>query len=167
MTSRGDVDMLAPSVQARWRETIVVELRLRGASGRRIADALAEVETHCHESGHSAPDAFGPAVDYARALDLPDESRWTPAQLVATCAALVLLVGGVGASLLGGVYVAGGQRTEISAGLLVSYGASIMVMAIASSAGARLLRLALGHPVWFTHGVAPTLAAVPLVGLPL
>lgn len=166
MRHNPDIEALAPSIEARWREAFIVELRLQGASGRRIADALAEMQTHCRESGQGAADAFGPAVHYASALDLPDESRRTPAQLVATWVALLLLVGGVGASLASTVDVVRGQRTEISVGLLVSYGASIIVMAIVFAAGGRLLRFALSHPVWSMISVALAMAAVPLVGLP-
>lgn len=48
-----------------WRTTFVLELRERGADGRVVGEALAEVEQFCRDSGQSAPDAFGDARAYA------------------------------------------------------------------------------------------------------
>ncbi len=52
----------------KWTEDFVVELRLRGVTGRDIGDALKHVESYCQDSGESPDEAFGPAPDYARSL---------------------------------------------------------------------------------------------------
>lgn len=167
MTFEQDLAMLAPSVETHWRDDFILELRLRGVRGAVITDALAEVETHCHESGQSAAQAFGPAKDYARALELPDESGWTPAQLVRTWSAMLLLLAGVGLSILGGVDLLRGERAEVSAGLLVSYGAIVVVMVVVFVMGRHVMRVFMDHPVWSTVGFSLAMAGVFLVALPL
>ncbi len=62
MTSTGS------ALPKKWAEDVVVELRLRGVSGRDIGDALTHVESYCQDSGESPDEAFGPAADYARSL---------------------------------------------------------------------------------------------------
>ncbi len=55
-------------VPKRWRDAFVLAMRERDADGRRIGDALAEVEQFCQDSGRNAQDAFGPAGAYAAEL---------------------------------------------------------------------------------------------------
>jgi hypothetical protein len=62
---------VAPGVDPEWADAFVVELRLADVPGAVIGDALAEVGSHCAESGESPHDAFGDPVEYARSLDLP------------------------------------------------------------------------------------------------
>ena len=64
---------LAPHVDGAWAEAFVVELRLRDVPGRTIGAALAEVESHCAESGEQAEEAFGEPVAYAVSLGLRPE----------------------------------------------------------------------------------------------
>jgi hypothetical protein len=61
-----------PHVERPWRDEFVITLRLRGATGAAIGDALAHVESFCAESGESAEAAFGRTSEYARSL--PTES---------------------------------------------------------------------------------------------
>ncbi len=70
----------APSDLAQWRASFILELRLRDVSGASIADALAEVESHCAETGEEAPAAFGDPVSYAATLvqELPEDARRPP-----------------------------------------------------------------------------------------
>lgn len=62
----GDPGAIAPTVDKRWRDDFIVELRLLSVSGDRIGDALMTVETHVSESGESAQEAFGGAKAYAQ-----------------------------------------------------------------------------------------------------
>ncbi|NJC24138.1 hypothetical protein BJ994_003214 [Arthrobacter pigmenti] len=64
---------LAPAVEEEWAEKLILELRLTGVSGKRIGDALSEVNSHCADSGQNAHDAFGDPVEYARSLKLPPD----------------------------------------------------------------------------------------------
>lgn len=62
---------LAPHVDSEWIQEFTLELRVRGVAGDDIGAALAEVDSHCAESGEAAQEAFGSARDYAVSLDLP------------------------------------------------------------------------------------------------
>lgn len=70
MSGRKDFDLagMAPHTDPQWVEDFVIEQRLLGVLGTRIGDALATVDSHLEESGQSAQEAFGPAVEYAREL---------------------------------------------------------------------------------------------------
>lgn len=166
MSKADDLDVLAPSVEANWRDAFVVELRLQGAGGPTIADALLEVEAHCSESGQSAMDAFGPAVDYAKALQLPDESRWTGRQLARTWVQLLLVVGGAWFILEGGMAMVLGEEAQINLASLVSALASVVAMVLVFVFGDRLLRFVMEHMVLAAVGFAVVIAALVAVGLP-
>jgi hypothetical protein len=60
-----------PGVDRAWADAFVLELRLADVPGRLIGDALAEVASHCADSGETPDDAFGDPVRYARSLGLP------------------------------------------------------------------------------------------------
>ncbi|MGO1385454.1 MAG: hypothetical protein ACTHU1_11800, partial [Arachnia sp.] len=125
MNENARPEQLAPSIEASWREAFVLELRLQGASGSTLADALSEVETHCADSGESALEAFGDPVEYAGALDLPDESRWTVAQLVRTGVGLLLVVGGFSLAAWGVSALFLGGDAHLTVGRLVSGGVTL------------------------------------------
>jgi len=55
-----------PHVDRSWADRFVVELRLQGATGEQIGDALGEVGDHCADAGHDAHSEFGEPVQYAR-----------------------------------------------------------------------------------------------------
>lgn len=166
MTRDGTPEALAPSIEAGWRQAFVVELRLQGASGSAVADALVEVETHCAESGERAVDAFGPAAQYARALALPDETNWTPLQLARTWVRLLLFVGGFWLATWGGAALFLGDRAELSLDWLVSAAVTLIAMVLVFSFGNRLMRFILDHVVWATMGFIVVLALVVVSGLP-
>lgn len=62
---------LAPNVDPKWAEAFIVELRLQGVSGETLGAGLAEVDSHCAESGEPVATAFGDPHQYARSLELP------------------------------------------------------------------------------------------------
>lgn len=166
MMKNEELDTLAPSVDVTWRDAFVLELRLQGASGPAIADALVEVEAHCAESGQSAIDAFGPAVDYAKALELPDASRWTGPQLLRTWVQLLLVTGGVWLVFEGGIALALEEESVINLASAVSALATLVAMILVFVFGDRLLRFVVEHVVLAGGGFAVVLAAVVAVGLP-
>lgn len=47
---------------------LLLAMRLRDVPGRQIADALAQVDSHCAETGEDPRDAFGPPGEYADRL---------------------------------------------------------------------------------------------------
>jgi len=166
MMKNEELDTLAPSVDVTWRDAFVLELRLQGASGRAIADALVEVEAHCAESGQSAIDAFGPAVDYAKALELPDESRWTAPQLIRTWVGLLLIVGGFSFAAWGGVALAQGEAADVTVGALVSGVVTLTLMVLLFVFTDFVVRLAVDHTWWAALALVAALAVTVLSGLP-
>ncbi len=55
----------------KWFDELVLELRLRQVHGSAIGDALASARELLDDTGQEAEEAFGPARDYAAALELP------------------------------------------------------------------------------------------------
>ena len=51
-----------------YRNALLLALRLRDVPGPRIAEALAEVDSHVAETGEDPEAAFGPAATYAEQL---------------------------------------------------------------------------------------------------
>jgi hypothetical protein len=96
---RGPRNLLDP-----WRDAFVLHLRRAWVDGRAVGDALAQVDSHCAESGQDPQEAFGNAAPYAAdiaaALD-PARHTCRPARWQAG------VLGGGGmlgvAGLLGGV----------------------------------------------------------------
>lgn len=64
---------MAPHVDPKWAATFTMELNIRQAAGEEIGAALAEVDSHCAESGESAQEAFGDPIEYASQLDLSSQ----------------------------------------------------------------------------------------------
>lgn len=61
-----------------YTDRLTWELRMRGVAGEIIGDALAQVESHCAESGEDPRAAFGPARVYAQSFAPagPARNRW-------------------------------------------------------------------------------------------
>ena len=82
----------------RWCDDFVLELRLRDVPGARIGDHLAEVESHCIETGVDPEDAFGDPAEYAHevaAADAPAKDQGVlRISLISLAALLVFLTGG-------------------------------------------------------------------------
>ncbi|HET9658282.1 MAG TPA: hypothetical protein VFP72_23220, partial [Kineosporiaceae bacterium] len=112
-----------------WREALVLQLRLARVRGDRIGEVLAEVESHCAESGESPAEAFGDAEDYARKVvanrppeDLVPEIR--PHRLVGL--ALDVMIGIP--TLLSAVDgLAHHRPAEFSVGQVVSLGCALVL----------------------------------------
>jgi hypothetical protein len=106
-----------------WRDDLVTELRMRGLPGRRIGEALAEVDAHCADSGQTPDDAFGDPAAYAESLlavhaAAPGQGFVTrvlrpTGQAFATLAGVLAFLDGVDA-------VAHGQPAEVTAGQLTA-----------------------------------------------
>lgn len=92
--------MTTPTIDPRWRDDLVVALRMRDVPPDQIADQLKIIETHCAESGESAEEAFGDPTEYASvtAPDRPSARSDLPALLPAAVLGLLsglLLVEGI------------------------------------------------------------------------
>jgi hypothetical protein len=74
-----------------WRDAFAIRLRMNDISGPAIGDALADVDTHCTDTGENPADAFGDPLRYADAISasLPASARvprtpWWRTALLAT-----------------------------------------------------------------------------------
>lgn len=58
-----------------YTNQLVWELRKRGVSGEVIGDAVAQIESHCADSGEDPRIVFGPADVYAASFSQEDTAR--------------------------------------------------------------------------------------------
>lgn len=145
---------LAPHVDRQWVGDFIVELRLRGVAGEDIGAALAEVDSHCAESGEPAAEAFGDAGEYARGLGLPEtEEQATTAVLRRTLPTLVQLVGMV-TVITAAPAIAAGEAMSVTAGALVS---ALVLVAVILALGLWPEKTlgALAGPRWKAAVIAP------------
>lgn len=63
----------------KWREDLILQLRMKDVPGDRIGDILLEVESHIRETGESPEEAFGPAKAYATTYVQTNPARRTKA----------------------------------------------------------------------------------------
>ena len=84
---------IAPDVEPVWASQFIIACRVKGVPGDAIADALAEVNDYVHSRGGTAQAAFGPAADYAAALDLPRHDLSTGDALAVVVPAVVSVLG--------------------------------------------------------------------------
>lgn len=168
-TRRG-IAASAPHVEEDWADAFVLELRLLDVHGTVIGDALAEVDSHCADSGEGARETFGDPVEYARSLDLPrmPDAGWR---------GLVPVLVPVGVQLAGMFAVSAaagplrhGEGVEVAAGHAV--GALVLGLALTALAvwADAILRLFIERPVIAFFGFSAVIAVVVLpgaaVGLP-
>lgn len=97
-----------------WHDRLILELRDREVPGPRIGDVLAEIDTHCRDTGEDPATAFGDPVAYARevagAERVRPSSSWSVAlQAAASLAAMLAVVAGIDA-------VSHGRSATVTAG---------------------------------------------------
>ncbi|WP_250446830.1 hypothetical protein [Actinotalea sp. C106] len=141
---------LAPHVEETWAEAFILELRLRGVPGPRIADALVEADSHCAESGTPASEAFGDAVEYAASLELPTADE-PVGQRLHDVLPMALQVVAVLAATWSMVDARQGGAVEITVGAVVAAVLLAGECAFLSVLVERFFRTVVEHPVrtWF------------------
>lgn len=141
---------LAPHVEPTWSQTFVVELRLRGVGGPRIGAALAEVDSHCADSGQPAIEVFGDATAYAQSLELPEETGTSPRELLPAVAPVAAQVLGFLLALWGVIGRRQGGTVELTTGHLATFVLITAGMVVIVLVAQRLLRAVIAHPflVW-------------------
>ncbi|MFE4465329.1 hypothetical protein ACFRCR_09460 [Oerskovia sp. NPDC056781] len=162
---------LAPHVEEGWAEAFVIELRLLDAPGAALGAALAEVESHCAESGEPAAEAFGDPVAYARSLDLPVEpdGRWEVVKVLGPASAqflgLLLLGWGGSAVVLAGRTGEVAPSVDVTAGMLAMIAVFGVAILLFHRFGSAVLRRVLERPVVSFLALAGCMAV--LVVLPV
>jgi len=145
-----------PHVEPDWAEAFLLELRVRGVSGRRIGAALAEVDAHCAEAGESAREAFGDPETYASALALPASPERLPSwrgELVSSAFGL----GGMLTTLVGFGAWQTDTRVTVTTGAVATVGLVMAGSALIARYAEPLLRAVVRR--WW---VAGALAVVPM-----
>jgi hypothetical protein len=138
---------VAPHVEAEWAQAVLLELRVRGVDGARIGEVLAEVDSHCVESGQSAREAFGRPDAYAESLALPGAVRSDSRTILAIAAAgLVQTVGMLTLLEAFDAWLAG-ESLGVTVGQLVLVGALAAALAAVAWRVEAVLRATLRHPV--------------------
>lgn len=162
--SRSAEQDLAPHVDPRWAQALLVELRLRGVPGRRIGQVLAEVESHVVDSGEDAQVAFGDPTTYAASLDLASPGERAPvltrlAHPVLHVVAMVVVPVAAAGTAAGGVTITVGGAVSVSLAL-----AGMAVLVLDET---RVLRVLLRRPVvsWFVLTAAFVAGALAAAGL--
>jgi hypothetical protein len=156
---------IAPHVDPRWAEAVLLELRLQGVAGDLIGEALGEVDSHCAESGEGARDAFGDPVEYARSLGLPRSPGQSPSATIGTVVPTVVQLVGMFGTLWSVPELVAGERLTVTVGQALSVlvlAAAVMVLAWRAEP---LLRAALRRPVVtaVSFGAGVAVLAVPLL----
>lgn len=143
-----------------WRDEFIIELRVRGVTGERIGAALAEVDTHCADSGESAAEAFGSPRDYAAARGATTDTVSTRRRTaLATAGALGVLTGVL--CLLSGVSgLVHHMPAAISRGDLVMLVAMLALTAVTPALLPHLRRPAVAVPYTLLVGAAMSAASV-------
>lgn len=67
--------MIQQTSDKKWFDQLVLELRLRQVHGSAIGDTVASAKELLRDTGQPAEEAFGPARDYAEALELPSAPK--------------------------------------------------------------------------------------------
>jgi len=115
------------SLPQSWSIPFAMTLRSRAVSGDAIGAALREVESHCAESGQSPIDAFGDPVEYAGTL-----AAQAPAaqgeKLVSALAPTALGLAGLMLTTPAVEAWRRGSQTVVSAGLCLSFVATLLVV---------------------------------------
>lgn len=147
---------VAPHVDPEWSEAMLLELRGLGVAGPRIGAALAEVDSHCAESGQTAEECFGDPAAYARRLGLPAEDDISPRALIRS--AVPSLVQVLGMLMLVPSFAAWRNDTavEVTAGMLASFGLLLLLLTAAVRWVDLVLRTVVRRPgaAW-AAGMAP------------
>ena len=68
--------MIGNATEKKWFDELIVELRLRQVHGSAIGDTVASAHELLDDTGRGAEETFGPARDYAAALELPARPRY-------------------------------------------------------------------------------------------
>jgi hypothetical protein len=128
-----------------YRSELLLALRLHDVPGARIAEALAEVESHVAETGERPQDAFGPAKEYAdrfaAAVGHPGPGGWRGLVAGMTWSALVIGLTAAAGSwlLLDGVFAA--VTAEDAIGGLSPVVAMVLGLVALLTAAAVLVRM--------------------------
>ncbi|GHD06398.1 hypothetical protein [Zhihengliuella salsuginis] len=140
-------EQFAPNVDRKWAGDLLLEMRMQGVDGARIGSVLAEVDSHCAESGESAQSAFGDPAVYAASLDLPSNTHMTRDMLRAVFPVMVQLVGML-LILWSFTDWRRGEPFELTAGSVLLAAVLVGEIALLALCAQRVVRFVVKRPVW-------------------
>lgn len=158
---------VAPHVDPRWAEDFILELRVSGVSGADVGAALAEVESHCAESGAEAEEIFGPATEYARGLGLDPDPAQSTRHIVAAVLPTAVQLLGMMAVTRAMLFLTRGDAVPVTVGALVSAAALIVALGVVTWQAEAVLRLVAFRPwtAWLAGMGMIAATVVPVVAL--
>ncbi|MFP3713514.1 hypothetical protein [Puerhibacterium sp. TATVAM-FAB25] len=158
---------LAPHVEPGWAETFLLELRLQGVGGPDIGHAIAEVESHCAESGESATAAFGDPAAYARALELPRAEAQSPRAVLRTLVPGAVSLVGIMLAVTATPAVATGRPFGLTWGTLAALALGVGAVLATVRHLDPVLRTVLARPVraWFVAMAGIAVVVSPQLAL--
>lgn len=150
-----------------WHDAFIAHARLRRVPGARIGEALAEVDTHCADSGERPADTFGDPVAYAEAL--ASEFPPVPAgmrHLWAVAFMALTTLSGVLCLLVGLDGFRRGLNGSIHTGQLAAVVAGTLAIVVARSGALRRWRWRVGWPLFILAalGIGAMIYVLALVG---
>jgi hypothetical protein len=151
-------DSSSCSTRESWLRDFTLLLRTRGVDGARIGDALAEVESHCDDSGQEPMEAFGEPADYAASLHLPTTkpTNWT------TNVVLPVLGLVIGANLVLGAVLHWSSGVAITVGVVASMVVFVAFVALLIGFFGKVVTSRGALIAWFGAGFV-LMVALPLV----
>lgn len=155
------------TLDRKYRDELILALRLRDISGARVGEVIAEVEAHVAETGEDPVQAFGPPKEYAAkvAAEL-DTSTGKPSKLRTVVGTLI--VGGltyVGVTMLVSGLTIDQDRVPLTASDIVA--AAVCVCLLIPAVGFALRAVAT-EPRGKVYRVLAVLAAIgAFLGMPL
>ncbi|MDO5502064.1 MAG: hypothetical protein Q4G67_02710 [Actinomycetia bacterium] len=157
----GDPGLVAPHLEKDWRDSFIIEARLKGVPGNVIGDALVTADSHVVESGESAHQAFGDPKVYARETAAATPTKGLgmgipPLSIVAVLAGLFGMFAFV--SAVEAWYA--GTAVTITAGTLAGLGVLLALVAASVMWSEQVLRVAVERRALFALGVPVVLIAL-------
>lgn len=157
---------LAPHVDVRWADALVVELTRLGAGGTDVVAALSAVEAHCAATGEHPGLAFGEPVAYADSLELAPSGDVLRARRTLLGLRLVPVVIGVAGTLLavmGAASLREGLDAVVTNGFLVSAGLFVLAIVALVRFSTTVLRASGSNPALVVLGTVVLGGGVVLV----
>lgn len=163
-----------PHVEQGWANDFVLALRLRDIRGSAIGSALAEVDSHCADSGEGAQEAFGDATAYADSLEFAGPGDITPLDRRGLAGPVLLgALGVVGmlATVWGDVATRQGTGVAVTVGMVVNLGLLAAAFVALWLAFDRIVALLVRRPVlawvFFMGLIAVMVAGFALLPTPV
>lgn len=157
---------LAPHVDVRWADALVVELTRLGAGGTDVVAALTAVEAHCAATGEHPGLVFGEPIAYANSLALAPPDDVLRARRTLLGLRLVPVVIGVAGTMLvvmGAASLRAGLDAVVTNGFLVSAGLFVLAIVALVRFSTTVLRSSGSNPALVVLGTVILGGGVVLV----